>query len=301
MEPHYDDRFRSRYQSIPAAYYLHRVCGVKSPWADPNGNEYYTNLHNHAEMELLLFESGSGMNYVGKSNTGIPFEAGDLLIINPFEPHTGFYNKDTVEQMHLVVDFSVTLLEHPQATAAVQLSNDLLAQTIRADNRIIPTDPAYEQLRETLLAMYNRLSNGNGDTLGFLGELFRFFGVLKQYGHLHASEPTTTGENMAFTKQVLYYIENHFSEQISTRDAAAALRYSKEHFCRLFKANFQVSFIDYLTQYRIERAKRYLATESSLSVTEKCGFSSQSNFSRVFREATGISPKEYKKFIAGNE
>ena len=110
MEPCYDDSFSKRYQSIPAAYYLHRYGGTDYPWRDRDGNCTYTNLHNHAEMELLLFECGTGVNRVGQNGAEIPFDAGDLFLINPFELHSGYYDRATPEQMHLVMDFPVTLL-----------------------------------------------------------------------------------------------------------------------------------------------------------------------------------------------
>ena len=131
MEPCYDDSFSKRYQSIPAAYYLHRYGGTDYPWRDRDGNCTYTNLHNHAEMELLLFECGTGVNRVGQNGAEIPFDAGDLFLINPFELHSGYYDRATPEQMHLVMDFPVTLLEHPNAREASRLSAQLLSQAGR--------------------------------------------------------------------------------------------------------------------------------------------------------------------------
>ena len=298
MESCYDDSFSKRYQSIPAAYYLHRYSGTDYPWRDRDGNCTYTNLHNHAEMELLLFECGTGINRVGQNGTELPFEAGDLFLINPFELHSGYYDRATTEQTHLVMDFPVTLLEHPNAQEASRLSAQLLSQAGRFDNRIRPDDPAYGELRAAYLGMYAALSGAQADELRFFAELYRFFGLLLQAGYFHAAPaaPAQQGD-MDFIKEVVSYIGEHFAEPISTRDIASELRYSKEHFCRLFKANFTVSFIEYLTQYRIEKAKRYLIGHSSLEVAEKCGFSGQSNFSRAFRSLVGISPSEYKKLL----
>lgn len=298
MEPCYDDSFSKRYQSIPAAYYLHRYGGTDYPWRDRDGNCTYTNLHNHAEMELLLFECGTGVNRVGQNGAEIPFDAGDLFLINPFELHSGYYDRATPEQMHLVMDFPVTLLEHPNAREASRLSAQLLSQAGRFDNRIRPDDPAYGDLCAAYRGMYAALAGEQADELRFFAELYRFFGLLMQTGRFHTATavPAPQGD-MDFIKAAVGYIGEHFSEPISTRDIASELRYSKEHFCRLFKTNFTVSFIEYLTQFRIEKAKRYLIGHTSLEVAEKCGFSGQSNFSRAFRSLVGISPSEYKKLL----
>lgn len=299
MESRYDDSFSKRYQGIPVAYYLHRWSGTDYPWLDSDGNCVYTNVHNHAEIELLLFESGSGINQVGADKSRIPFCEGDLFIFNPFEVHNGCYLAGTAEQRHLVIDFPASLLEHPQIAEASRLSGKLLSQAVRISNRISPGDPVYAELRAAYLQMFQAVSEDiHPDELSFFGAMYSFFAALVRGGHIHdANDSQAQTDNMAFIKEVLDFISEHYSEPISTRDISAGLRYSKEHFCRLFRAGFSTTFIEYLTQYRVEKAKRYLTDHSSMDVAQLCGFSSQSNFSRAFRESVGISPSEYKKFI----
>ena len=83
------------------------------------------------------------------------------------------------------------------------------------------------------------------------------------------------------------------------KDIAKAMTYSKEHFCRLFKSHFKVPFTTYLTQFRIEKAKMMLLQESSTKVAEQCGFSSQSNFAKAFKDHVGVTPSKYRKFVTG--
>ncbi len=250
---------------------------------------------------MLLFECGSGINHIGADLSPVSFSAGDLFVINPFEIHDGSYTRDTPELRHLVIDFPVTLLENTHAHDATKLSSGLLSQTQRIINRISPSDLAYRDLREAYLGMYDALAGNRTDELTFFGEMYRFFGILQQAGHIRTATEQFQFDSMDFVKSVLSYIELHFAEPISTRDVSVELGYSKEHFCRLFKTSFAVTFIEYLTQYRIEKAKYFLAERSSLEVAELCGFSSQSNFSRAFRESVGISPSEYKKFILSSQ
>lgn len=72
---------------------------------------------------------------------------------------------------------------------------------------------------------------------------------------------------------------------------------SKFHFCRLFKNTTGRTVMEYVLETRIVMAKNMLLNEK-LSVTEisnRCGFSSISYFSRVFKEKTGVTPLDYKK------
>ena len=72
---------------------------------------------------------------------------------------------------------------------------------------------------------------------------------------------------------------------------------SKYHFCRRFRNAVGTTVMDYILRTRIMMAKDMLDNEN-MTVTEisnKCGFSSLSYFSRVFKEKTGKTPVEYRK------
>lgn len=297
MKYQYEDSFSQNYRNIPAAYHIHHAFGT-GPMLDKEGNHVYTQPHNHAEFEVLLFIKGSGFAKLGVDEKIVPTEEGDIVIFNPFEVHTGAYWAGSGEQHHLVLDFSISLLELPLATITQKLSNDLLSQAVRSETVISPKDPIYSDLRDAFMQMFNAISVEKQNELLFLSGMFRFFDLLHDANRIHRTNQSPVKNNdTSFVKDVLEYINRHFTENISTRDVAGALVYSKEHFCRLFKANFSVSFTDYLTQYRIEKAKILLATHSSSEVAELCGFSSQSNFSRVFKESVGTSPTEYRRFL----
>jgi len=68
------------------------------------------------------------------------------------------------------------------------------------------------------------------------------------------------------------------------------------HFCRKFKMETGVTFVDYLNCIRIERAK-ILLRNSSLRVSEiafEVGFQSLTHFNRTFRKLVRSSPTEYR-------
>ena len=297
MKYQYEDGFSKNYRNVPAAYHVHHALGA-GPVIGQDGNYVYTQPHNPAEFEVLLFLKGEGIVKLGVDEKVVPTNEGDILIFNPFEVHTGSYFASCTEQHHLVLDFSISLLEHPLATVTQKLANDLLAQTVRSETVISANDPIYADLRTAFMEMFQAISAKKQNELLFLAGMFRFFDLLHDANRIHRTNQSPVKNNdTSFVKNVLEYINDHFTENISTRDIAGALVYSKEHFCRLFKANFSVSFTDYLTQYRIEKAKNLLAAHSSSEVAELCGFSSQSNFSRVFKESVGTSPTEYRKFL----
>ena len=96
------------------------------------------------------------------------------------------------------------------------------------------------------------------------------------------------------------FIENHYREDISMQDAAAALRYSDAYFCKLFKQCFKVNFSAYLNEYRVNRA-RQLMLDPRLNMKDigaAVGYSDANYFTRVFKRLTGQTPSEYRMAAA---
>ena len=92
------------------------------------------------------------------------------------------------------------------------------------------------------------------------------------------------------------FIENHYREDISMQDAAAALRYSDAYFCKLFKQCFKVNFSTYLNEFRVQKA-RQLMTDTRLNlkdISAACGYSDANYFTKVFKRITGKTPSEYR-------
>lgn len=92
------------------------------------------------------------------------------------------------------------------------------------------------------------------------------------------------------------FIHSHFVENIALSDAAAAVNVSKSYLSLLFKQETGINFSKYLMDYRVEEAKELLSNTNMhiYEVAERVGFPNPYYFSKVFKEATGFSCKEYK-------
>ncbi|MRX72819.1 response regulator [Bacillus lacus] len=100
-------------------------------------------------------------------------------------------------------------------------------------------------------------------------------------------------------QQAKHYIETHYMEQLTLEETAEHAGLSATYFTRVFKEQSGTTFIDYLTAVRMQHAKKYLeeTTLSLKEITYLTGYRDQNYFSRVFKRNTGVSPKEYRKFI----
>ena len=93
-----------------------------------------------------------------------------------------------------------------------------------------------------------------------------------------------------------FMLEN-INKKLCLDSLAARTSYSISHFCALYSQFFGSTPIDDLLSARIEKAVSLLEYSymSINEISEKCGFSSVSYFSRKFKEKTGLSPSCYRK------
>ena len=99
------------------------------------------------------------------------------------------------------------------------------------------------------------------------------------------------------SQQIVHYLEEHFTEQMSLEQLAQALAYGKSYLCRAFKKDTKTTILDCLNMIRIRRAAELLAysDNSMAQVGEMCGFASPNNFSRVFLKYVGVTPGQCRR------
>lgn len=105
----------------------------------------------------------------------------------------------------------------------------------------------------------------------------------------NASDPPLVGN-------VKRYIQDRFQDKISLDEAARAVNASTRHFCKVFKEATGMTFTDYLSRVRVEKAKNLLQNPH-LRVSEiafETGFDSISQFNRSFKRITGLAPTQFR-------
>lgn len=94
--------------------------------------------------------------------------------------------------------------------------------------------------------------------------------------------------------QAKLFIDANYASHIDLDAISGEAYFSKFHFTRLFKKSYGKTPYQYLTVVRIEKAKQLLRQGQSVSVTcTSLGFESLGSFSRLFKQATGLSPSLY--------
>ncbi|WP_317347153.1 response regulator [Blautia argi] len=95
------------------------------------------------------------------------------------------------------------------------------------------------------------------------------------------------------------YISAHIGEHLTLQNVADAFSISPNYLSQLFKKYNDTGFNEYCTQMKVEKAKQLLRNENQkvYEVSEALGFESAFYFSKVFKKATGMAPKDYQNHI----
>ncbi len=95
--------------------------------------------------------------------------------------------------------------------------------------------------------------------------------------------------------EAIGFINVNFTKEIDLSAIEKLFGLSSSYFSRAFKKRVGKNFVSYLTEKRIDYAKKLLLSgERVIDTCYECGFNSERNFARRFKELVGVSPNEYR-------
>lgn len=247
--------------------------------------------HYHPEFELVYVEADAGIRHVGSHISG--YTQSDLVFIGSNIPHLNFDYRLRSEYHQVVIqlreDFMGTAIGlSPELSAIHHLFKKAASgiafcgetKTIVAEKlKQLSQLTSFKQLIE-LIDIFHTLANSsefellNDDDLSI-----RFF--LKDKIRMGA---------------IYEYIDANYNRNPDVNVVADKVHLTTPAFCRYFKRQTNMTFTDFVNQYRIDMAKNYLMQEKN--ITEACyavGFESLSYFNKLFNKIVGQNPSDFKK------
>lgn len=144
-------------------------------------------------------------------------------------------------------------------------------------------------------------ARGFASTTLIRGALLRMIGLVgERYGDAIRAATNDNGIRLArrrMLSSLVKYLRRHLEQPVSLRDAARAVHLSPTHLAHVVKNETGRTFLDLLTERRMERA-RELLIHTDLSVDQvghRAGFPALSHFSRRFKQLTGMSPGQFRR------
>lgn len=101
---------------------------------------------------------------------------------------------------------------------------------------------------------------------------------------------------MSQLKPAIEYMQYNYSEPLTLADIAKTAHLSVSRLGHLFREQMGITVVDYLTHLRINHAKRLLlSTEHNCTrIGYDVGYNNQSYFTRVFKQITGVTPRQFR-------
>lgn len=93
------------------------------------------------------------------------------------------------------------------------------------------------------------------------------------------------------------YLQEHLAEEMSLSILAEQFHLNPQYISQLFKSEIGVGFLAYLTNIRMEKAKKLLLSTSLpiADVAEQSGYADYRVFTKVFKKSEGITPSQYRR------
>ena len=104
-------------------------------------------------------------------------------------------------------------------------------------------------------------------------------------------------ENSKMIKRAKEYIRLNYNTVITLEEICAYIPVSKSYFCCLFKKETGESIWEYLTRFRIEKAKEFIyhTDMKNYEISYKVGYENPSYFAKTFKKITGATPHVYRE------
>lgn len=244
-------------------------------------------MHWHSDLEIIYCREGSFSARLDTDEFSI--EEGDVLYVGSSMPH---------EYLQCSQNCVVTLLR----VGSVFLGNELFVEIAKKQvaTPVLMKNHKMQEILEHLIALHDgeqRIEN-TLEIQGFILLVISY--LLKCLPEREDLVNLNQRLNSVLSVQsTLDYVALHFADNITLENAACISGYSKGAFCKIFKEATDMSFHQYLNDYRIKMACILLREEknSITEIMERVGFGDVKTFCRVFRQKKGTSPSEYRKNI----
>ncbi len=254
--------------------------------------EFYNKFHQHAEIQVSIILHGEGDLVVGDSVCR--FMAGDIFVIGSNVPHLFKSDTNIEGDSHMLTlfftknSFGNSFFELEETKDLHKLV-DLLEGGIKIRSGKL-------KIRDLFLKLEEETS---------LGRFIIFLEVMKIIAKSRKEALTTFvtakrySENQGVRMSaIMNFAMNEFHRDISLKEVAAVANMTVNAFCRFFKLRTNKTFIQLLTEIRLENACNLLRKKRDKTVAEIAdlsGFNNISNFNRKFKTYKKITPTSYRR------
>lgn len=267
---------------------------MTSRYVDTHQDTSFSNsimtLHSHTFYELVAVRNSGGAEYLIDAQR-YKLQRGDIIIVPPGVSHrpllpevmTGPYKRDVI---WMSAEFMKGLARTFPDNLVSQSTGTRLIRTAGTPWAYL-TDMIHRGVREAEQKQPGWETAVAANTAQLMVHLRRSI--------LDKAANTMKAEEKELMDNVLEYIEQHYAEKLTLADIARGFYVSESTISLIFRKKMGVSFYHWVTQRRLIAAKSLIEEGELLEeVAQAVGFADYSSFFRAFKQAFGISPRQYR-------
>lgn len=256
-------------------------------------------VHWHEEIEITIITSGKANYYIDLNSYEV--EEGDILILRPSVLHS-LRQKGNLRFVSETILFNLNIVNNNLVdSCSVKYFSPILNNAVNVSPIIKKDTEGYERIKEILVDIYMCYHEKEvGYELLLKSNILILFNKLYKYLIIEKKSVSETQNYMVEKiKEILNYIEKNYSEPITINDLSILSNMSEYHLMRTFKKCTGMTCIEYINNYRLTIASRFLKTTnlSIMNISIDVGFNNISYFNKLFKERFNLTPKEYRKNI----
>lgn len=256
---------------------------VQILWVGRSRAKVMAEVKGHSHPYYHLFCISSGELLLSVAGEDIMLQAGQGLVV-PENTEHAYVNRSRNETVYLELKFAI-------------LSSALNAQmkwmgVCRFD------EPAAGLLCEQIVQEYSDLGGqADASAASYLSALIYMLTRVGRYEKRRDFRYIDAENCSPLTQKIVAYLEEHYAENVSLDEMAAALGRGKTNLCVTFKKDTQSTIWNCLNLIRVRRAAELITygDYSLQQVSTLCGFSSVSHFNRIFVKYVGITPGQCRR------
>lgn len=257
-------------------------------------NMEFQHYHEFYEFFILLAPES---NHLIEGNS-FQLKMGDMVLIPPYCLHKSIYREGSPSK-RLVINFMfpADLFGLPNGYSSL----------LKPFNEKVPIFRFSQEQKELLYKMlneiflYSKQEDYNQSELNELIVHSKFIDFLNTVLRFQNQNIYQNEENNTPSTQKMYeissYIHSHFNEDLSLNSLAAQFYISPYYLSHQFKKVTSFTVSNYIQMTRIKYAQHLLITTQNkiTDIAAACGFTSFSQFNRVFQSINHISPRDFRK------
>ena len=256
-------------------------------------------MHRHQFAELVVVTAGSGLHVIRQEE--YPVSVGDVFVILDTAPHQ-YREMNKLGLVNVLYDPGELKMRQwelhsmPGYRALFELEprnrqRHKFASRLRLNAKMLAL------IRDLLDQMEDELDNHRP---GFqLMTKALFIQVVTTLARCYGSSRITESRSLLKVAQIITFMENHFTEDLTLEKMADFAKMSRRTFSRTFKDAAGETPMQYCIKLRIAKATEMIKTskEKITGIAFDCGYNDSNFFSIQFKQIMGCTPNQYRQHV----